>query len=96
MKSMIHGREILAHELIGRNAEIRANGKIFEGKIVNETKNTIEIDTGGRTAMLQKGISEISISLGNGKKAVFSGNDIAYRPWERVKRLLGKKAKVVG
>ena len=29
MKSMIHGREILAHELIGRNAEIRANGKIF-------------------------------------------------------------------
>ncbi len=47
--------------LIGKNAEIKRNNQSFEGKIIDETKNTIIIKTKKGNKTIEKQNSEIKV-----------------------------------
>ncbi len=79
-------KTIFPHELIGEKIRIvkaanKSNvGK--EGKIVDETKETIIIEQNGKTKILLK--NEIIFELvGSGK--IIAGREIARRPEDRIK-----------
>lgn len=68
-------------EFIGRCAEIRYNKISFNGKIVNETKNMLFIET-------EEGIKKIikqNAHIRFGDKSI-EGKDITRRPEDRIKK----------
>ena len=67
-------------ELIGENAEIQYSKKIFKGKIIDETKNTLTLQTEKKPVKIIKKNATITIK---GKK--IAGKKIAKRPEDRVK-----------
>ncbi|MBR9682966.1 hypothetical protein GOV03_00305 [Candidatus Woesearchaeota archaeon] len=74
------------HELIGQEIEIvdskNKSNLHLEGKIVNETKNTIEIDHQGTIKTLLK--SNITFKI-KGTNTLIEGENIIKRPEERIK-----------
>ena len=70
----------MKEELIGKEAEIESNGKTHRGKIINETKNMIHLETKNKTKKFIKKTSKIKI---NGK--IINGEKIAKRPEDRIK-----------
>ena len=71
---------MMQKEFIGKEAQIKYAGKVFTGTIINETKNTITIETKTKTVTIIKQNSQITI---NDKK--INGKKIAKRPEERIK-----------
>ena len=67
-------------EFIGKKAEIDYSGKKFEGTIIDETKNTLTLETKNKTIKIIKKSSIITI---NGKK--INGEKITKRPEDRIK-----------
>jgi RNase P/RNase MRP subunit p29 len=68
-------------EFIGKQAKVLYNAKVFQGIIINETKNTITMET---TKNLVKIIKKNAIININGK--TIQGKDITKRPEERIKK----------
>lgn len=91
----INQNNVLAHEIIGLKAKIRRGKKMYKGKIVNETKNMLSIKTTTKTIMLPKKEVEIELELPSKKRVLIKGETINFKPWERTKKLFGKKAKVI-
>ena len=82
------------HELIGLDIfVIKSTNPLqrgIRGRIVDETKNTIVIDTGeGRKIIMKKGAT-FRVMLGN-KEVEINGNSINYRPQERIKKILRRR-----
>jgi RNase P/RNase MRP subunit p29 len=73
-------KNLLKDEMIGKTAKIYYNKKIFEGKIIDETKNTLIIKTkeGNKRTIKINSIIEIDDFKINGKK-------INKRPEDRIK-----------
>ncbi len=67
------------HGLIGKR--IRVMDSTLEGKVVDETKETLKIETNGETKTLLK--KAITFKLESGE--IIVGKDIVKRPEERVK-----------
>ena len=71
---------ITKKELIGRCAKISYNGKVFEGHIIDETKNMIWLETNAKLIKIIKKNSIIQVN-----NEIIKGKDIAKRPEERIK-----------
>jgi ribonuclease P protein subunit POP4 len=76
------------HELIGLQAKIKqstepSRNKI-KGKITNETKNTITIQTTNGEKKIPKNETTFEIKIGNQKK-ILKGKKINAKPCDRIK-----------
>ncbi|HZX20649.1 MAG TPA: ribonuclease P protein component 1 [archaeon] len=81
---------IMAHELIGLDVKVLRSTdqsrKGIMGKVVDETKNVIIIETNGIEKKIPKNESEFEFMIGK-EKAVVSGKKILYTPEQRAKVL---------
>ncbi len=86
---------VLAHELIGLNATlVRATARHeagMSGRVVDETKNTLVLETARGEKRLSKKGAVFRIALPSGEKVDVDGDAIAFAPEERPKKLFGKK-----
>lgn len=82
-------KNITRHELIGLSVEVaEAKNKSLiglNGKIVDETKNTLIIEVGNKTKTLLKGNIALKIKL-EGKTIQVDGRLLVGRPEERIKK----------
>lgn len=80
------------HELIGLRATVSSSASLphkgLSGAVVDETKNTIVLrgKDGAERAVPKKG-STFRFTLPGGKKAALEGNAIAFRPYDRPKKV---------
>ncbi len=89
---MITKGNILAHELIGLAVEVvRSTDRKMagmKGEVVDETKNTLVVEIGGKEKTLPKSACVFRFTLPDGGKADVDGKLIALAPEERPKRLM--------
>ncbi|MCX8198142.1 MAG: ribonuclease P protein component 1 [Candidatus Micrarchaeota archaeon] len=88
---MITESNIRIHELIGLKVKVAKSLSLayqgIRGIVADETKNTILIRTrGGEKRIPKKGCIFV-FQLPGGRKAEVDGNTIAYRPFDRPKKL---------
>ncbi|RLG70354.1 MAG: ribonuclease P protein subunit [Candidatus Iainarchaeum archaeon] len=85
---------ILAHELIGLRAKVvKSTDKSregIEGIIIDETKNTIKIESNKREEILPKKEVTLQIELPSGEKTIVKCEKIMFRPEDRTKVFGGK------
>jgi RNase P/RNase MRP subunit p29 len=82
----------LRQEFIGLNARIISPGirKPVKGKIVDETRNMIRLETDGRELSISKKGSRITLSLSDGD-AELLGDWIVGSPADRIKKKMGRE-----
>ena len=89
---LITPQNLRIHELIGLRAKVaQALSLPYEGisgTVVDETKNTLVISgkNGGEKRVPKRGCV-FEFTLPDGKKAELDGNRIAFRPYDRPKKL---------
>lgn len=81
--------KLYAREFIGEHVRVLGSSHSgylnIEGKIVDETKNTFTIENHLERVVPKKGCKfELTI---NDRKELINGDDIMYRPEDRIKRL---------
>lgn len=76
--------ELIGLEAVAINKADKRTKIELSGKIVDETKNTILIETKGTTKKLLKKDWEIIVTI-NGKQIKINGENIQKRPEERIK-----------
>jgi ribonuclease P protein subunit POP4 len=80
------------HELVGLRLQVvRASdgGMVgMRGIVVDETRETLVIEDDRRRTLPKRGLA-FEFTLEDGSTAVIEGDDIAYRPEDRVKRAPG-------
>ncbi len=85
---------VLLHEIIGLSARVSGSTDLnkigIRGKIVDETKNTIVIETRKGEKVVPKKEAVIEVLIGE-EKAVLDGSKIVFRPEERTKKLWRKR-----
>ncbi len=85
---MLNAKNVLKHELIGLHAKVADSTNKdaigIEGKIMMETKNTLQIETRDGTKTVQKKGSKFELVIPEGTVTV-DGNKLAARPEDRVK-----------
>jgi len=90
---MITLKNLLKHELIGLEARVLKSQNKSElgitGKVVNETKNTLVIQTRDRDKTIQKRGREFVFTL-DGKTLKVRGSAIFGRPEDRIKKKVKK------
>jgi RNase P/RNase MRP subunit p29 len=67
-------------EIIGKTAVICYNNRKVHGIIVDETKNTVVLETDSKTIRILKKNASIMID-----KQIIQGKDITKRPEDRIK-----------
>ncbi len=86
---MRNGTNLHLHELVGlalRVVEASDGGMVgMEGIVVDETRETLVIDGDRRRTLPKRGLT-FEFTLDDGTTAVLVGDDIAFRPEDRVKR----------
>lgn len=86
---MISPKNLIRHELIGLEAGVIGSTNKFQigihGTVVDETKNTLTIETGKGLKKIQKKGATFIFKIPSGKKVKVVGNKIATRPEERIK-----------
>ena len=89
----ISAENVMAHEIIGLNAEIfesvDQNKKGIKGKIVNETKSTFEIETKKGVKKIPKKEVILKIDL-KGEKVKIDGKLLTEKPEDRTKHFWRK------
>ena len=83
---MITAENAASHELIGLGAEVVASANPhvvgLNGRVINETKSMITMDTQRGPRHVAKGIATWRFDTGRGH-VTLEGRDIAKRPFER-------------
>lgn len=91
---MITPKYIFRHELIGLQVKVvRSSHDGFigiEGKVVDETKNTITIEQGETEKMVPKGVATFHFYLPDGNVVEIEGKIIIARPEDRIKKKFRK------
>jgi ribonuclease P protein subunit POP4 len=86
---MLTPKNLINHELIGLKAEVIESSNKFQtgisGLVVDESKNTLTIETDKGIKKIQKRGTVIIFQTPDGKKVKVSGNKIVARPEERIK-----------
>ncbi|PIN85800.1 MAG: ribonuclease P [Candidatus Diapherotrites archaeon CG11_big_fil_rev_8_21_14_0_20_37_9] len=83
---------LAVHEMIGLKVEVKSNDKNkngMNGKIVDESMNTMTIESKGMEKVIPKKEVTFTFTLGNEKVGI-EGKKIIYRPEQRTKALWGK------
>jgi len=93
-KYSITEENIKMHELNGLNARITKNKdkkkEKLTGKVINETKNLLILETKKGEKKIPKKESEIEFKI-KGKKIQIKGKEILFKPEDRIKRCFGGK-----
>lgn len=88
-KYKITKNNVQAHELIGLRAKVvKSTDKSregIEGIIIDETKNTIKIGSGGCEKTLPKKEVVLELELPSGEKTIVECKEIMFRPEDRTK-----------
>jgi ribonuclease P protein subunit POP4 len=88
---MITAQNLRLHELIGLHAKVAeslsAPHKGLSGLVIDETKNTLVLRVGKEEKVVPKKGRIFLFTLPGGEKARISGDSIAYRPYDRPKKL---------
>lgn len=96
-KYNIQAHNVLAHELIGLNAKIvnaaHAGIKGMQGKIVNETQHTLELETVNGVKKIPKKEVTLELKLPNGECVQADGRLVHERPEDRIKTFVKKYQK---
>jgi len=91
---MITPKNIFRHELIGLHVKVASStheGFIgIEGKVVDETKNTIRIETDKDEKIVPKGAATFHFYLPDGNIIEIEGKIIIARPEDRIKKKFRK------
>ena len=91
---MITPENLVRHELIGlkvRIAEAR-NSQLAgtSGKVIDESRNTLTLEVGGREKVFPKEECRFEFSLPSGGKVLVEGSLLVARPEDRIKKKLKK------
>jgi ribonuclease P protein subunit POP4 len=85
---------ILAHEWTGLNVSIidstDPNVKGISGLILDETRNMFAIEKKGRPVKIAKSDAVFATTLQSGETVTIAGNQLRFRPEDRVKKGLSK------
>jgi ribonuclease P protein subunit POP4 len=92
---MITPQNIIRHELVGLQVKVAhsSHQKLIgmEGRVVNETKNTITLEDGaGNEKTIPKGSATFHFKLPNGSIVEINGKIIISRPENRIKKKFRK------
>ena len=91
---MITSKNLVHHEFIGLNVHVRSKKNTslnLKGTIIDETKNTIKIETSNNDEkIIPKKGSIFTFELPNGEKVEINGNIISIRPEDRIKKRFKK------
>jgi len=83
-------KNLKKHELIGLVAEVLENRNPaqigIKGKVVDETKNILKIESGKKEKSIVKRESVFMFTLPTGEKSKVRGNEIDFRPEERIRK----------
>ena len=96
MKVMKHSpRNIIYHELVGLHVKVVDSATQtyigLEGRVIDETYNTLIIQTEKGEKKILKHISKFMFTLPGGLKVVVDGSRIVGRPEERLKKIVSRK-----
>ncbi|MEM4245779.1 MAG: ribonuclease P protein component 1 [Candidatus Bathyarchaeia archaeon] len=87
---MITPYTVLKHELIGLQAKVDSSRDPtllgLEGEIVDETRNTLTLETRGGRKMIPKDVVSLKIALPSGQTVRVKGDLLVGRPEERIKQ----------
>ncbi len=87
---MIRPKNLRKHEFIGLEIEVieskNKSQKGIKGKVIDETKNTLKIETLIGEKIVPKMGSVFRFALPRGKKSKIRGDCILTKPEERVKK----------
>lgn len=86
---MITPHNLLRHEIIGLNARVidaTHEGYMLSGRIVDETRNTLRIETKSGVKTLPKNCIILELKLPNDAIVRVDGNLLVSRPEDRVKK----------
>lgn len=91
---MITPQNVFRHEFIGLTVEVTDStneGLIgLHGIIIDETRNTIKIDTGKDEKIIPKDSVTLLFTLPEGEKVSIDGKVILARPEDRIKKKFRK------
>ena len=91
---MITPQNVFRHEFIGLSVEVTEStneGLIgLHGIIIDETRNTIRIDTGKDEKIIPKESVTLLFTLPEGEKVSIDGKVILARPEDRIKKKFRK------
>ncbi len=86
---------ILQSELIGLNAKVvkssHPNYVGIEGRVINETRNTIVITHGNKNKTIVKNTAVFHFTMPSGTTVEINGKAIVGRPEDRVKKRLRRR-----
>jgi ribonuclease P protein subunit POP4 len=86
---MISARNLIKHELIGLPVEVIESTNKFQigikGRVVDETRNLLVIETKNELKKIQKKGSEFIFKIPSGRKVKVEGKKIVARPEDRIK-----------
>ena len=86
---MISAKNLIRHELIGLTVEVaesKNNSQVgIKGMVVDETKNTLSIETKNGIKKIKKDGSKFIFKIPDGKKVKVDGKKIVARPEDRIK-----------
>lgn len=89
LSDMLTPKNLVKHELIGLTAEVAGSTNKLHvgtrGLVVDETKNTLTIETEKGIKKIQKKGTTFIFKISSGKKVKVNGNKIAVRPEDRLK-----------
>jgi len=89
---MINERNLVRHELIGLEVEVRKSTNKsqigIKGRVVDETYNMLVIETNKGEKMVEKKSCVFVFKLPNGKKVEVEGWVLVGRPEDRIKKKL--------
>ncbi|HUC38986.1 MAG TPA: ribonuclease P protein component 1 [Candidatus Acidoferrum sp.] len=84
-----NNKNIVLHELIGLRVEViksqDRSRKGIRGSVVDETKNTLVVETSSGKKIVPKLASTFKFVYGKGKFTV-EGREINFRPYERLEK----------
>lgn len=93
---MRSAKNLEMHELIGLECDVIASTNHLQvgvrGVVVDETKNTLMLETPSGRKMVQKKGAKFKFKV-NDDERVIVGDRIAYRPHERTKKLIWRRRK---
>lgn len=87
---MLTKKNFKKHEFMGLEIKVlkssNTSQKGIEGKVVYETQKTLRIEENGTEKVVQKKGSVFMFTLPSGEKTKISGDEIAFRPEERIRK----------
>ncbi len=87
--SYYNNKNIVLHELIGLHVKVILSHDLLRtglsGSVIDETKNTLVVDTEKGVRKVIKSGSVFEFAIGN-KRFIVEGKEIAFHPHKRIKK----------